>query len=184
MSSLPNRLSQILAANSRLIRQTVMAAQNRELLTQLEPILAASENNGWTALVAAIRQILKGRRDESLLAGLDEEDTVVVKAILNGLHDPSTLDDIEHGADPVFAAPGLATMIDSAAKGNSDSLQLLAHLAEQMTHMPGDMARLGAIMRRLINGERDAEQLCKGMGPRGEKLVVSILAELGRQGTH
>ena len=103
MNSLPERQIQILAANSALIRQTVKAAQNRELVLQLEPVLEASARNGWTALVAAIREILAGRRDESLLTGLDSEDAIVVRAILDGLRDPSTLNEFERGAD----RPGL-----------------------------------------------------------------------------
>jgi hypothetical protein len=46
------------------------------------------------------------------------------------------------------------------------------------------MARLGGIMRRLVNGERDPDALCKGMGARGESLVLSILAELGQLEVH
>jgi hypothetical protein len=57
-------------------------------------------------------------------------------------------------------------------------------MAEQMTRVGGDMARLGAIMKRLVDGERDAEPLCRGMGAQGESLVVTILEELGRLEAH
>jgi len=39
-------------------------------------------------------------------------------------------------------------------------------------------------MRRLVNGERDADQLLKGMGPLGRQLLLDILNELGKSGLH
>jgi hypothetical protein len=35
-------------------------------------------------------------------------------------------------------------------------------------------------MRRLVNGERDADQLVAGMGPLGRQLLISLLDELAR----
>ena len=46
------------------------------------------------------------------------------------------------------------------------------------------MARLGGIMRRLVNGERDADQLLKGMGHLGRQLLLDILNELGKSSLH
>ena len=51
-------------------------------------------------------------------------------------------------------------------------------MAEQMSGAGGDMARLAAIMRRLVNGERDADLLTRGMEAQGKGLVMSILKEL------
>ena len=42
------------------------------------------------------------------------------------------------------------------------------------------MALLGGRMRRLVNGERDAEQLIAGMGGLGRELVISVLDELAK----
>jgi hypothetical protein len=39
-------------------------------------------------------------------------------------------------------------------------------------------------MRRLVNGERDADFLARGMGPLGRQLLTSILDELGRSSLH
>jgi hypothetical protein len=39
-------------------------------------------------------------------------------------------------------------------------------------------------MRRLVDGERNAELLCKGMGAQGESLVLSLLEELGKLEAH
>lgn len=180
MTSLPDTEQQILQAHAGLIRRVVAAAHNRDLLPQLEPVLRASLDNGWTGLVSAIRRILSGRRDETLLAGLDAEDRVIVTAVLRGLRDPATLPEPRAEADPTVAAPGLAAMIHAAGNGNTQALQVVADMAEQMSRVGGDMARLAAVIRPLVNGERDPEQLCHGMGAQGQGLVLSILEELGR----
>jgi hypothetical protein len=57
-------------------------------------------------------------------------------------------------------------------------------MAEQMTKAGGDMARLGGIMRRLVDGERDADKLARGMGPLGKELVVNLLDELAKLRAH
>jgi hypothetical protein len=57
-------------------------------------------------------------------------------------------------------------------------------MAEQMVRAGGDMARLGGIMRRLVNGERDFEVLSKGMGALGRTLLLDILSELGKSAIH
>ena len=53
-----------------------------------------------------------------------------------------------------------------------------------MTRVGGDMARLGGIMRRLLNGERDADTLCKSMDPSGRQLVINLLEELNKLAEH
>ncbi len=184
MSQLPSSREQIVLAHANLIHAVVQTVHNPELRPQLDQALKVSEDNGWVELVAAIRKILAGERSPALLAGLDEEDSAIVEAILRGLQDPRTLPDPEKLGDASLAAPGLASMIHAAGKGDPQALQLVAHLAEQMTQVGGDMARLGGLMRRLVNGERDAERLCKGMGAEGEQLVVSILQELGKLEAH
>jgi len=59
-------------------------------------------------------------------------------------------------------------------------MSVLANMAEQMMKAGGDMALLGGRMRRLVNGERDADQLVGGMGPLGRELLISLLDELAR----
>jgi len=57
--------------------------------------MLAMEQRGWTNLVAAIRRILAGERDaDTLCESLDSEDSMIVDAILQGLADPSTLNDL------------------------------------------------------------------------------------------
>ena len=75
-------------------------------------------------------------------------------------------------------------MISVAARGDVQALSALASMAEQMVRVGGDMGRLGGIMRRLVDGERDADLLSRGMGPLGRSLVLDILDELARLSTH
>ena len=75
-------------------------------------------------------------------------------------------------------------MIHAAATGNSQALMLVSNMAEQMSTVGGSMSRLAAIIRPLINGERDPDRLCAGMDAEGEQLVLQILSELGQLEAH
>jgi hypothetical protein len=178
------RDQQIRLAHAALIQLVVQASQNPEARNELEPVLAQAEQGGWTDLVPRIRRILEGERDAALLRGLDDEDTVILAAILDGLRDPSTLPDPNDAGDPAQAAPGLAHMIHAASRGDAQALHWLSQMAEQMTRAGGDLARLGGITKRLVDGERDPDRLCKGMGAQGESLVLSLLGELGKLERH
>jgi hypothetical protein len=154
------------------------------MVPDLEEILKQAERNGWLQLVATIRKILTGSRNESVLNGLDEEDQVIVRSILRGLQDSETLPDLGKGVDGAMAAPGIAAMVNGARSGNLETLQLLGAMARQMMQAGGDMARLAGILRPLVQGERDADKLTDGMGPEGEKLVLLVLQELARLDRH
>ena len=184
MTALPERDQQIIEAHTGLIHRVVLGCQNRSMVPDLDGILKRAERNGWLDLVAAIRKILNGNRDESVLNGLDEEDEVIVRSILRGIQDPKTLPDLGQGVDSAMAAPGIAAMINGARSGNLETLQLLGTMARQMMQAGGDMARLAGIFRPLIQGERNTDQLTEGMGPQGEKLVLSILQELAKLDRH
>jgi len=184
MSSLPEKAQQIVLAHAGLIHAVVIACQNRARVAELEPLLDAANTNGWNALVAAIRRILCGMRDIQVLVGLDEEDRVIAEAILRGIQDPATLPDPQARPDPGMAVPGLAGMIHAAASGDLAALQLLGDMATQMLRAGGDMARLSGILRRLLDGERNTDVLCRGMSPRGAQLVLSLMEELARLRAH
>jgi len=184
MSSLPEKAQQIVLAHAGLIHAVVISCQNRDHLAKLEPLLQAASANGWTTLVSTIRRILSGVRDNQVLAGLDEEDRVIAEAILRGLQDPTTLPDPQVRPDPGMAVPGLAGMIHAAASGDVAALQLLGDMATQMLRAGGDMARLSGILRRLVNGEREPDVLCRGMTPHGAQLVLSLIEELSRLRSH
>jgi len=179
-----NRQQQIIQAHAGVIVQVVQSIGNPALMPRTEEILKASEQNGWGDLVAIIRRIIKGERDESLLHGLDAEDSIIAGAILLGLQNPSTLPDPNAQPDASMAAPGLAQMIHEASRGNTQALEIISHMAEQMTAAGGDMRNLGGIIRKMINGEREPKVLARGMGVQGRQLVDSILDELAKLSGH
>jgi hypothetical protein len=57
-------------------------------------------------------------------------------------------------------------------------------MAEQMSKVGGDMSRVAAVIRPMINGERDPGKLCSKMDARGRQLVLQILDELGKRDLH
>ena len=180
MATIPERDQQIRQAHANFIHHVVKACQNEEAALELESMLDVALQQGWNDLVKTIQLIVKGNRDASMLNALDEEDKVIVKSILDGLQDPATLPDIAKQGDGAMAAPGLAQIIHAAASGDAQALQAVSMMAEQMTAAPGDMARMGGNIKRLVDGERDANILCKGMGASGEQLMLSLIEELNK----
>lgn len=166
-------------AHAPFIRQVVMFSQQAEQTLELEKLLQSAAANGWTALVAAVRRICRGERDNSVLNGLDLEDRVIAEAIMRGIQNPATLPDPGQQSNPALAAPGLAHMIHAAAS-DPQALILVSNMAEQMSKASGDMARLASIIRPLINGERNADKLCQGMDDRGQALTLDILQALSQ----
>jgi hypothetical protein len=183
MAQLPNAVEQVLRLHATFIHSVVNALRDRSQLAQLQEHLKAAEEAGWGRLVAVIRQIVDGRRGEDMMLGLDEEDRILVDAILRGMDNPATLPSLEP-PDGTAAAPGLAAMIHAAGTGDVKAFAVLADMAEQMMKAGGDMARLGGQMRRLVDGERDADKLMQGMGPLGRELVLNLLDELARLRPH
>jgi len=180
MVILPEHEEQIRMAHAEFIFLVASAIRVSDNKAQLDSALQAANSSGWHELVQRLKRIIDGERDASLLKGLDEEDTVIVRSILQGIQNPSTLPDPKKKPSPAMAAPGLAHLIHAAASGNAQALQQLSFMAEQMIQTTGDMRQLGGIMRLLINGERDPDKLCKGMSATGEQLLLNILEELNR----
>lgn len=181
---IPDRDQQIIQAHAAFICQAVEFIGQPDAKSQLDALLHATAENGWTALAAAVRLFASGKRDLNLLTGLDEEDRVVAEAVLRGLQDPTTLPDPNQKADPTLAAPGLAGMIHAAGTGDVQALTLISQMAEQMSRVGGDMSRVAAAIRPMINGERDPEKLCSRLDIRGQQLVLQILEELGKLDLH
>lgn len=181
---IPEKRQQILQIHGKLVLAVVHAINDSSVMPQLEQVLKISADNGWQQLVNTIRKIIKGDRDSSLLKGLDEEDSIIVEAILKGIQDPSTLPSIESEPDPVMAAPMLAQMIQAAATGDVNALSLLGTMAEQMSATKGDLARFSTLIKPLVDGERNIDKLCEKIGPQGESLVVAILNELAKLESH
>ena len=181
MNKLPSQQQQILQVHASLIRLVVDTIRNPQLRPQLHEVLKISADNGWRNLVLRIYKIMEGDRSESLLDDLDDEDRVIVDAILRGIQNPATLPQSgANNADEGMAAPGIAHMIHQAGVGNAQALTLLSHMSEQMSHAGGDMTLLAGIMKKLIDGDRDPQVLAKGMDEKGVKLLNGILRELDK----
>lgn len=180
MPDFPDRHEQIRRVHAAFIRQVVETCQSAERRQQFSALMEQATQQGWTDLVAAIQRIAGGERGQDLFAGLDEEDQIIADAILRGLQDPSSLPDPAQGQDPTLAAPGLAHMIHAAGTGNAQALMLVGNMAEQMSGVGGAMARLAAVIRPMINGERDPDRLTRGMDQRARQLVLDMLDELAR----
>jgi hypothetical protein len=183
VTALPERREQIRLVHASFIRQVVMLMQQPAARPELEALLSSAEEQGWTELVAMLRRVATGERSSALLANLDEEDRVIAESILRGLQDPATLPDPAKAQDPSLAAPGLAHMIH-AARRDPQALVLVGNMAEQMSKVGGRMGRLAAVIRPLINRERDADRLCEGMDAETRQLVRDILEELARLEAH
>jgi len=179
-----DKVQQIRQVHARFIHAVVFAVNRPEASAELEQLLATAQQNGWLDIVAAVRGILAGRRDDGLLTGLDEEDHAIVRGILEGLQNPTGLPDPQEPADASFAAPGLAAMITMAARGQVQALQSLGLMAEQMGLAGGEMAQLGARFRVLIDGERNPDKLTDGMSAKSSSLMLSILDELAKLDSH
>lgn len=184
MNVAPEKQQQIASFHAPLIVNVVNSISDTSLRPGLEQVLKVSAENGWQNLVKAIRKVLKGQRDSSILKGLDEEDQVIVDAILKGIQNPATMPDPNQEADPAKAAPMLAQLINGASKGDTDALTMLGQMAEQMSTTQGDLARFSTLIKPLVDGERDIDKLCDKIGPTGESLIKSILHELTKLDTH
>ncbi|MGB5259029.1 MAG: hypothetical protein WBO34_00730 [Gammaproteobacteria bacterium] len=178
MPATPDLKEQVLQSHAGLIHRVVMHCNNPGSVPDLEQVLQQAEQNDWTRLVATIRRIMSGSREESLLAGLDKEDSIIVESILNGLQDANTLPALETDIDASMAAPGIAGLVHAARNGNTQALQIVANMAKQMLEAGGDMGILSGRIRPLIEGERDPDKLTEKMSNKGQKLMLDIIEEL------
>ncbi|NNJ94806.1 MAG: hypothetical protein HKP57_08700 [Halobacteria archaeon] len=178
MSTTPDLKEQILQSHAGLIHRVVMHCNNPGSVPDIEQVLQQAEENDWTQLVATIRSIISGSREESLLAGLDNEDGIIVESILKGLQDAGTLPALETDIDSTMAAPGIAGLVHAARNGNVQALQIIANMAKQMLAAGGDMGILSGRIRPLIEGERDPDKLTEKMSDKGQKLMLDIVEEL------
>ncbi len=179
--TLPDRSRQVIQTYAAFIHGVATACVQPLLLGPLQPMLARIEKQGWVNLAAALRLVIAGRRDSGVYIGLEDDERIIVEAILRGIQDPSTLPDPADKANPVAAAPGLAGMIRASANGNPAATSALADMAEQMVKAGGDMAKLGGHLYRMVNGERNIDMLTRGMGIKGRGLITQLLVELERE---
>ena len=184
MAELPDRESQILSVHATFVHTVVFSLLDAAKRPELETHLNTAAQNGWDELVTAIRQIMQGNTSASILGPLDEEDKVIVVAILRGLQNPESLPNIPEQADPSAAAPGIAALIQGAGTGDVNALEMLGSMAGQMASAGGSMARMGTSLKLMLDGERDADKLSEGMDESGRVLIESILSDLSQETLH
>jgi len=110
MAQLPPAVEQVLRVHASFIHTVVNALRDRSQLPDLMKQLDAAEQAGWARLVGALRHVIDGRRDPSIKLGLDEEDSILLDAILRGLDNPATLPPLDaqpDGSSGTAAAPPL-----------------------------------------------------------------------------
>jgi len=90
---------------------------------------------------------------------------------------------MDAGPDATAAAPGLAALIHAARSGDAQTLHTLADMATTMMAGGGDMARLAAVMRPLIEASALPRTLQRH-DRASESLLLAILAELGKLEVH
>jgi hypothetical protein len=178
MTDLPDLNEQILISHSGLIHRVVMHCNNPGSVPDLEQVLQQAEANEWKQLVTAIRDIIAGKRDDSVLLGLDDEDRIIVESILKGLQDPATLPPLQTDFDSGMAAPGIAGLIHASRGGNVQALHIIGNIAQQMLSAGGDMGILAGRLRPLVEGERDVDKLTDKLSGKGQKLMMDIIEEL------
>jgi hypothetical protein len=178
MTDLPDIKQQILITHAGLIHRVVMYCGNPQSVPDMEQVLQQAEKNDWKQLVTAIRDIMAGKRDESVLLGLDDEDRTIVDAILKGLQDPATLPSLQTDIDSSMAAPGIAGLIHASRAGNLQALQIIGNIAQQMLAAGGDMGILAGRLRPMVEGERDTDKLTEKMSGKGQNLMMEIIEEL------
>ena len=91
----------------------------------------------------------------------------------------------DHGAgfDPETAPKNSASRVIGCASKRGWGLTLIRELMDdvQIESTPGKTV---VAMRKLVEGERDPDKLCKGMSAQGESLVLGLLEELGKLEMH
>lgn len=177
-SQLPSQQQQVIQTHSSLINLVVDSTQRSELKAKVEEVLNISASNGWVTLVKAIRKVLSGQYQLDQFSELDNEDKIIITAIINGIQNPQTLPPQQSAGNAQSAAPGIAHMVHAAANGDSQTLTALSTMAEQMSQAGGSMSLLASILKKMIDGNRDIDELTRGMDSNGQTLVNSIVNEL------
>ena len=178
-----NIQEQLIQEHASLIVEVVEACADETKKTQLLEDLKVAEQNGWGKLCQAIRMILDGAREREALGDMDVEDEAIAQAMLLGIADPSSLPQSDENANPMLAPEGLAGIIAAAATGEENALQMLARMDTDLAESPvPELQQFGQTLRRLLNGERNADSLTMGVDERTASLISAVLEELNKLG--
>ena len=169
---------EILRDHSTLIHRVVMHCNEPGSIADLEQILQLAEENDWQKLVTTIRKIMSGNRERALLHDLDEEESIIIESILDGLEDPGTLPTVTADLNSALAAPGIASLIHASMQGSTESLGIISNLTQQMQDSGGFYSNIAEGIKSMIDGERDLAKLTADISEQEQKLLSEILAEL------
>lgn len=172
------QVEQLLKLHASLLHEVVEACHDQGKQIELLNMLSEAEQNGWQKLCEAIRSILAGTRDESVMDGLDEEDVILIQAILIGIDNPETLPDANLEQQRDDAALGLASAIAAACQGDQKAMELIAHMEQTFQENPTEMGGIGNAIRKMVNGERSIVSLAEGLDTSSTKMIEHILEEL------
>jgi len=175
----PENEEEILRSHEGLIKRVIIHCNNPGSVPDLEQILQMAEQNDWTDLVAVIRDIISGRRDETLLSGLDDEERIIIEAILNGLKQGSvSISNVRANFESEHAGAGIASLIHASLSGDASAVDLFSNVTRQMSEDGGELAVLASRLQLMLGGERNEETLCQQMDEKNLQLIQNILSEL------
>src|SRR5205823_4970041 len=143
-----------------------------QLLTDL------ADTADWATLADVLRRILAGERDpDQLLPGLDPIDTAIVTRALDALAGRITLTPppAPEPDDQEQALTELAAAVAAAAQGDQDAAAEATLGLDEMADDP-EWTALAAVLRRVIAGERDPDQLLPGLDPTDTAITRAVLA--------
>jgi hypothetical protein len=171
-----------------LVKRVAAAVTDPSQRPALEEALAERGEHGWTKLVEALRRVLDGERDEDVLyEPLDREDSVILQAVLRGIADPASLEDIptaEPAGDNAQVAD-LAQRLEKhlpligAVVASIDEPEVRSRLDPVLQQMERNgWSNLIASVRRILDGERSADALLDDLDEEDTLIVGTILAAI------
>ncbi|HRQ23300.1 MAG TPA: tetratricopeptide repeat protein [Anaerolineales bacterium] len=154
-----------------IIAAVVAACQgNEEAKNQLEPFLEQQgQTDDWRNLIAVIRRIMNGERDNNLFEGLDGTDALIVTRILQALNgessplrpsdtSPKSSADLEEDkSEGGVTLPQLLELVERAAGGDKELGGQLAPSIEKMatdTSLPAEFRAFGRALRDILYGSK------------------------------
>lgn len=169
---------EVIQEHATLIHRVVRHCLEPDSVTDLEQILQLAEKNGWEKLTATIRSIMAGNRNTSLLHDLDDEENIIIEAILNGIKDKSTIPPIPVDLQSTHAAAGIASLIHASNQGETESLKIINDLTQQMLNTGDDYSIMAGGIRLMMEGKRDLGKLTESISEQHQNLISDILSEL------
>jgi hypothetical protein len=175
----------MLRKHAPLISAVAAAAKEPARRPALETRLDGMITGGWGQLVAALRLLLDGERDEDALTdALDGEDSLIVATALRALADPAVLAGLQVDApsqDQRDAAmqellASHAPLIHAIAAAALQP-ELRVQLDEAFTEMrQKGWGNLVDAAGRLLDGSRDADALCADLDAEDTAIIRDGLA--------